>query len=175
MKFYVGSTNEVKVSAVKEIIKDYAHLEDAAVEGVKTDSGVSDQPMSDDETLRGATNRANNVSNLAIDADYWVGIEGGLEQINGEMEAFAWVVVKSKNGKLGRGRTGSFFLPKKVAELIKQGMELGDADDIVFGVTNSKQINGAVGILTRDVLTRTTYYEPAVILALIPFKNETLY
>lgn len=145
------------------------------VQGISVPSEVSDQPMSNNETLRGATNRVNNVSNLVTEADYWVGIEGGLEEIDGELEAFAWVVVKSKDGKMGKGRTGSFFLPEKVAELVKQGMELGEADDIVFGMTNSKQINGAVGILTGDVLTRTTYYEPAVILAIIPFKNKTLY
>jgi non-canonical (house-cleaning) NTP pyrophosphatase len=85
------------------------------------------------------------------------------------------VVVKSRDGKIGKGKTGSFFLPPKVAELIGQGKELGDADDIVFGTSNSKQANGAVGILTGDVLTRTTFYEAAVILALIPFKNPELY
>ena len=145
------------------------------IQGISAPSEVSDQPMSDAETLRGAMNRANNVSNLETEVDYWVGIEGGLEEVDGELQAFAWVVVRSKDGKIGKGRTGSFFLPEKVAELIKQGMELGEADDIVFGLTNSKQANGAVGILTGDVLTRTTYYEPAVILALIPFKNKTLY
>lgn len=56
-----------------------------------------------------------------------------------------------------------------------EGKELGEADDLVFGQTNSKQANGAVGILTDNVLTRTTFYEPAVILALIPFKNPELY
>ncbi len=85
------------------------------------------------------------------------------------------MVILSKEGKIGKGRTGSFFLPEKVVELIKQGKELGEADDIVFKRENSKQANGAVGILTNDQITRTTYYEPAIIFALIPFKNETLY
>jgi inosine/xanthosine triphosphatase len=131
--------------------------------------------MSEKETLEGATNRAENVSIIFPKADYWVGIEGGLEEIDNAMVAFAWMVVKSKNGKLGKGKSASFFLPNKVAELIKLGKELGEADDIVFGRTNSKQSNGAVGILTGDVLTRTTYYEPGIILALIPFKNLELY
>jgi len=131
--------------------------------------------MGDEETLLGATNRANNVSKLVPEADYWVGIEGGLREINGEMEAFAWMVVKSQQGKIGKGRSASFCLPVKIVELIKQGKELGDADDIVFGRTNSKQVNGAVGILTGDVLPRISYYEHGIILALIPFKNPDLY
>jgi non-canonical (house-cleaning) NTP pyrophosphatase len=52
---------------------------------------------------------------------------------------------------------------------------LGEADDLVFGRSNSKQANGAVGLLTDDAVTRTTYYVPAVIFALIPFKNAELY
>ena len=91
------------------------------------------------------------------------------------MEAFAWVVVKTKENRFGKGRTGTFFLPPRVAELIKQGKELGDADDIVFGRTNSKQENGAVGILTDNVVDRAKYYTEAVVLALIPFKNKQLY
>ena len=58
---------------------------------------------------------------------------------------------------------------------MRQGLELGQADDIVFGRSNSKQANGAVGILTDDVIDRAQLYEPAVIFALIPFKNPDLY
>lgn len=54
-------------------------------------------------------------------------------------------------------------------------MELGEADDLVFKQTNSKQGRGTVGTLTRDVIQRTEYYKPAVIFALIPFINPELY
>jgi non-canonical (house-cleaning) NTP pyrophosphatase len=86
----------------------------------------------------------------------------------------AWVVVHSSNG-VGYGKTGTFFLPKPVAELVRQGRELGEADDIVFGRVNSKQENGAIGILTRDVIDRKQLYQPAVVMALIPFCNPKLY
>ena len=108
-------------------------------------------------------------------ADFWVGIEGGVEEKSGEIEVFAWIVVKSKDGRIGKGRAGTFFLPPKMAELVRQGKELGEVDDIVFGRTNSKQRNGTVGALTGDVIDRTEYYIHPIILALIPFKNEELY
>lgn len=66
-------------------------------------------------------------------------------------------------------------MKKVIIELIKEGKELGEADDIVFQRNNSKQENGAVGILTGDVVDRTKCYTEAVILALIPFKNVNLY
>lgn len=174
-KVVVASTNPVKINTTEIGFSRMFPDELFEVSGVSAASDVSDQPMTEEETLKGAFNRAENVSKLVPRADYWVGIEGGLEEIGGQMEAFAWIVVKHKNGKTGKGKTGSFFLPQKVAELIREGKELGEADDIVFGKTNSKQSNGSVGILTNDVLTRTTFYEPAVILALIPFKNPDLY
>lgn len=171
----VASTNPVKINTAKAGFTKMFPGIIFKVRGVSAKSDVSDQPMSEEITLTGAINRANNVSVVEPHADYWVGIEGGSKKVGKEMEAFAWVAVKSKNGKFGKGRTGSFFLPKEVVSLINKGKELGEADDIVFGMTNSKQANGAVGILTRDVLTKTTFYEPAVILALIPFKNPKLY
>lgn len=174
-KVIVASTNPVKINTTKEGFNRMFPKQEFEVTGVAVPSNVSDQPMTEQETLLGATNRATNAKNFAPDADYWVGIEGGLEKIPEGMEAFAWMVIISKNGKTGRGRTGSFFLPDKVVELINQGKELGEADDIVFNKNNSKQSTGAIGILTGDVISRTSYYEPAIIFALIPFKNENLY
>ena len=137
-------------------------------------SGVANQPLSNNETFVGAKNRTDNASYEIKNADFYVGIEGGIEEVGDEMEAFAWVFIKS-NGKYGKSRTATFFLPKEIAKLIKEGKELGEADDIVFNRNNSKQQNGAVGILTGDVIDRTKYYTEAVILSLIPFKNVNLY
>lgn len=173
-KIIVASKNPVKINATLLGFQKMFPLETFEVEGISAESNVSEQPLSDSETFTGALNRATNSSKIK-DADFWVGIEGGIEDKNSEMEAFALVLIKGKNGKLGKGRTATFFLPAKIAELIKQGKELGEADDIVFGRTNSKQKTGAVGILTDNVIDRTKYYTEAVILALIPFKNEKLY
>ncbi len=173
-KVIVASKNPVKVNAVSNGFREMFPTENFDVEGISVASGVNEQPQNDSETLQGALNRIENVSQ-ATNADFWVGIEGGIEEKNSGMEAFAWVVVRAKDGKLGKGRTGTFFLPPKIAELIKQGKELGEADDIVFGRINSKQENGAVGILTDNVVDRTKYYTEAVVLALIPFKNKHLY
>ena len=57
--------------------------------------------------------------------------------------------------RLGKARTGGFMLPSKVAEYIHEGLELGDADDLVFGTTNSKQVNGAVGRRLKNASWRS--------------------
>ena len=173
-KIVVASENPVKINTTEIGFQRMFPDIEFEVKGISAKSEVSDQPMGEEETLKGALNRAENVSKLEK-ADYWVGIEGGLKETERKMHSFAWIVVKDKTGKIGKGRTGSFIQPERVAEIIRQGKELGDADDIVFGMKNSKQSNGSIGILTGDVLTRVTFYEPAVILALIPFKNPELY
>jgi inosine/xanthosine triphosphatase len=170
----VASTNPVKIQATRNGFERMYPREHFRVSGISVPSGVADQPMSDEETFRGAMNRAQGAANQMPDADYWVGIEGGLEVLeSGELQGFAWIVVVNRE-RVGKSRTATFILPNEVARLIHEGKELGDADDIVFKRTNSKQANGSVGILTEDVMDRTDYYEHALILALIPFKNPTL-
>ena len=173
-KVIVASKNPVKIQAVKRGFEKMFPTQAFEFVGVSVPSNVADQPLTNQETFQGAKNRANNACSEVKDADFYIGIEGGIEHIENEMQAFAWVFIKSA-GKCGKAKTGTFFLPKQVVELIKQGKELGEADDIVFQRHNSKQENGAVGILTGDVIDRTRYYVEAVILALIPFKNEDLY
>lgn len=175
MKIVIASKNPVKINAALQGFKSVFNDEEYEIEGVSVSSDVADQPMSEAETMTGALNRVNNAKLATPVADYWVGIEGGVANLNNEMVTFAWVYILNAKGMLGKGRSASFFLPQKVVSLIKQGKELGDADDIVFGKSNSKQQNGAVGLLTKDNITRESLYVPAVVMALIPFINETLY
>jgi inosine/xanthosine triphosphatase len=169
----VASKNPVKVRATLNGFKRMFRTDDFEAQTILVPSGVRDQPASNAETLAGALNRARAAQQIEP-ADYWVGIEGGIEDDGADMVAFAWVVVLSERMQ-GKGRTGTFFLPDTVARLVREGKELGEADDMVFGKTNSKQDNGAIGILTGDVIDRAQLYEQAVILALVPFKNKSLY
>ena len=173
-RIIVASQNPVKTEAAQNGFAQMFPEIKFSVEGVSVPSGVTDQPLSDKETLLGATNRAEAAQIAEPEADFWVGMEGGIAKGEGGMEAFAWMVILSKNQK-GMARTAGFFLPPSVTQLIDQGLELGEADDRVFGASNSKQKNGAVGLLTDNVMVRATLYTPAIILALIPFKNQELY
>lgn len=174
MKVTVASKNPVKIEAVKTAFEKIYSQTKIEINGISVPSGVSDQPMTDNETFQGAINRAESAKNTQENSDFYVGIEGGLQKHGNEHHAFAWVVIKSYY-KTGKAKTGTFILPQKVSKLIEKGYELGDADDMVFKQSNSKQKNGAVGILTKDATDRSEYYSSAVILALIPFLNKELY
>ena len=72
--------------------------------------------------------------------------------------------------KWGISKTSSFLLPNKISSmLLTQNIELGTADDLVFNRVNSKQGSGTVGILTNHLITRSDYYDHALVLALISF------
>lgn len=142
--------------------------------GKNASSGVCDQPLSDQETYSGAWNRAKNLKESHPEGDFWIGIEGGIEIIHNIMHAFAWMVVLNGRNH-GEARSAPFPLPEKIKLLVDQGIELGQADDLVFKRSNSKQKDGAVGILTKGIINRTYYYEHALILALIPFVNQEFY
>ncbi|WP_347838657.1 inosine/xanthosine triphosphatase [uncultured Draconibacterium sp.] len=172
MKIVVASKNPVKLNAARLGFETY--FDNVEVKGIEVESGVSDQPKSDAETLAGAENRVNIAKQNYADAAFWIGIEGGIEYGVSGIEAFAWIVIKAAEN-YGRARTTSFQLPPQVAEYIKEGYELGEANDIVFNQVNSKQKSGAVGLLTNGKVSRTVLYKQAVELALIPFLNHKLY
>jgi len=170
----VASQNPAKLDAAQRGFRRMFPGENFAFQTVEVPSGVRNQPFSNQETLQGALGRACNARQALSKADYWVGMEGGVEEMSGELAAFAWAVVLS-NGQCGKGRSATFFLPLPVTEMMRQGMELGEADDHIFGRTNSNQSGGAIGLLSGEVITRADLIGEAVALALLPFKNPRLY
>ncbi len=174
MKILVASKNPVKINAMKKGFEKMFPSTQFEINSISVPSEVSDQPIGDKDTYEGAYNRALNAKSCGSKSDLFVGIEGGVAFENGEMQAFAWVVILSDE-YIGKAKTATFYLPDAVAALVKEGKELGEADDIIFNQHNSKQAGGAIGILTKNVIDRTQYYAEAVVLALIPFKNTDLY
>jgi len=168
-RIIVASANPVKIEAVQIAFERMFPQHEWEVMGKSVPSGVSAQPRTDTETLQGAENRTAAAMRAFPKVAFWVGIEGGVQPLGEELLSFAWVVVRGSNGKVGKARSGSFLLPPRVVELVNAGYELGDADDIVFGQSNSKQKMGAVGLLTGGAIDRTALYAHAVMLALIPF------
>ncbi len=170
----VGSKNPVKLDCTRDAFS-MAFSKEFLVNGVSAASLVSDQPVGDAETFLGAINRVTNAKMAFPEADYWIGIEGGVSMDEFGMNAFAWIYIEDKSGLTGKAKTGIFYLPNRIAKLINSGLELGHADDQFFARDNSKQNGGSVGILTLGAVDRKAYYTQAIILALIPFLNKNLF
>ncbi|KAK0649243.1 NTPase [Cercophora newfieldiana] len=175
----VASQNPVKIGATLQGFSDMFPGAVFTARGVSVPSGVPEQPVGDAETLQGALNRAQRARELEPDADFWIGLEGGvLYEEGGQggpalVQSFAWIAVIG-SGRTGKARTAAYYLPEETAKLVRGGVELGPAEDIVWGQSNTKQKGGSVGLLTENVIDRKGYYVQAVVLALIPFKNPGL-
>jgi len=151
MKIAVGSTNPVKLKAVEKIVKRV--WPKAEIIAVETDSGVSAMPTTDDEAIKGAANRAKAAQRLT-GADFGVGIEGGTADTKYGMFLSGWTVVTSKDGRLSLGSSGRLMMPRVLREKIHHGEELGPAMDGIAGTTNIKQKEGAIGLLTKNLVVR---------------------
>lgn len=162
----VGSTNPVKLAAIRHVVTRV--WPDALLTAVEVESGVAVQPLSDEEAISGALNRAR-ASLLQLSGDLGVGIESNTVEISYGMFTTAWVAFVDQQGQVGLGSSGRLLLPNIIAEAIRNGAELGPVMDQHSGESNVKQKQGAVGILTNGLLNRTEALEIGVICALSRF------
>ena len=189
LRVAVGSTNDVKISAVTSVFTRAFPDVQLYVCAIGVESGVPSQPTTERETQCGAVQRAREAAAQAThcfegNAKFSVGIEGGIREVQvksrdgsvqSTMECFAWTAVRCHDDRWGLSRTASVELPPVVSKLLREGKELGDAIDKTFNLRDSKRADGAVGALTRGLMNRTDYYEHALVLALVPFLNAHLY
>jgi len=174
VKVAVGSTNPVKINATKQAFEKVWPNKKWEVIGLEISSGVSNQPMSDEEAIKGAKNRAKTAIKK-LNADFGVGLEGGLQQFQGNWFDTGWIVILDKNGNKGIGSTIRMINSPKIIKMVKNGVELGHVDDIVFKKKNSKHGDGHFGLMTKNALTRTSAYTDGVISALVRFINPELF
>jgi inosine/xanthosine triphosphatase len=176
MLILVGSKNPVKIESVNEAFLNY--FPNLEVRGINVNSGVPDQPINED-TFGGAKNRAdelfrlNNETNLG--ANYMVGIEGGIMKICGNWFSFGCICIRNKDGKISFGTSSHFPLPEQIIDELLKGIELGKVIDNLTDQSNSKQKTGAIGFLTKNIITRRDLYTQGIITALIPFLNPELF
>lgn len=176
LKIVVATQNPAKIQSVKDAFS-FAFKDDVLdISSVAAQSGVSDQPLGDDETKQGALNRVSHAKTLQPDADFYVGLEAGID----DGFTYAWLVIEDNPipphpTKRGLSRSASLQLPPLVLEKVLEGSELGDVMDEIFHTENIKQKGGAISLLTRGLQSRSSVYQSALILALAPFLNHEHY
>lgn len=147
------------------------------------ESGVPRMPLNDTQLMRGAFGRAEAMRHLLRDegqrADFFVGLEGGFHSITfeGRRHTFlhGWAYVS--NGASGHfGHAPAVVVPTAIVARVEgTGRELGDVMDEVAGEHDVRSRQGAWGVLTRGLLTRTASFEDALIAAFTPFYNARVY
>ena len=172
LRLAVASANPVKLNAAKEAFM-LSMGKSIDLLSVNVASGVSEQPMSYEETRLGAKNRVENAM-LELAADYYIAFEGGVDVYEDGPKTFA-VICISNGDEMIFGQSAILPLPIVVYEKLLEGIELGTAMDELFNTQNIKQKGGAIGQLTNGLETRMSIYKSATILALSRFVNGSLY
>ncbi|OGK11817.1 hypothetical protein A2954_05175 [Candidatus Roizmanbacteria bacterium RIFCSPLOWO2_01_FULL_37_12] len=169
----VGSTNKTKINPVRDVFNH--HFKKVKVLGVRVNSSVEDQPLSDEEMFKGAFNRAKGALKKVKGAVYGVGIEGGLHKYSYGWFERSLVVIMDKKGNFGVGSSGGLALPKKVIDKIYKGANLEQAIDEIFGTKKIGEGIGMFGIMTKGVVTRAEGVKHGVAFALARFLHHRVY
>ncbi len=183
----LGSDRAAKIMAVRASIARVAEIvsswRDASVVARKVETDAPAMPLNDWELMSGARQRALAVREILVgqklDADLYVGLEGGFHSISvdGEWHTFlrGWAFVT--DGERGSfGMSPSISVPEAIVKSVIQGKrELGIVIDEVAGARDVRSRQGAWGVLSRDLLTRSMSFEAALIAAFAPFYNVLLY
>lgn len=176
MKILVGSKNPVKIDSVKEAFSNY--FDDVEVISTEVESGVSHQPFGDD-TFKGAQNRAQALKIVNeqenYNADFFIGIEGGVAKQFNKWFAFGCMCVIDKQNQIGFGLSPHFELPNLVVEKLHRGIELGDVMDEIQEIENTKQKQGAIGYFTNGIMNRKELYIEGLKVAIVPFLHKKMF
>jgi len=180
----VGSTRRPKVDAVREALMligprlaDGAQFDVAAIE---VPSGVRHTPLSREEILKGARQRAEALLRIAREKNepwkYFVGLEGGVEIVRerGARHVFLenWAYVADAAGREGFGQSGGILLPEPLAKcVVDEGVELAAAIDEFAGGRGIRDAQGAWGVLTQNLITRQDTCRIAVVSAFASLFN----
>lgn len=184
MVIAVGSTRKPKLAAVREALEGIGNAlaPETSIEivGVEVESGVNHTPLSREESMRGARQRAEALQRIAQREakpwNYFVGLEGGLDSIteSGERRVFleSWAYVSdATRGYFGR--SGAIELPEALAnEVFLRGTELSVAIDQFAGEAGIRDAQGAWGVLSGNKITRQEAFRVALIAAFAPFFNQ---
>jgi inosine/xanthosine triphosphatase len=183
----LGSDRAAKIIAVRACIARVAEIDsswtDATVLARKVETKVPAMPLNDWQLMQGARERAlavrDQLRTQRLEADIYVGLEGGFHSISieGEWHTFLRGWAYATNGKSGTfGGTPSISVPSALAKKVIEGrQELGLVIDEVAGLHDVRSRQGAWGILSRDLVTRSMSFEVALIAAFAPFYNKQMY
>jgi inosine/xanthosine triphosphatase len=183
----VGSARKPKLAAVRDAVDGMINLlspgTSIEIVGMEVESGVNHTPLSREESMRGARQRAETLQKMAQEEgrlwNYFVGLEGGLDSVteNGERRVFleSWAYVS--DGTRGHfGRSGAVELPEVLAEeVFVNGTDLSVAIDRFAGEAGIRDAQGAWGVLSANKITRQEAFRVALIAAFAPFFNSSAY
>jgi len=183
----LGSDRAAKIMAVRASVARIATIDpdwaNANVVARRVETSVPAMPLTDWQLMEGARERAlaarDALKSRRLEADIYVGLEGGFHSISieGEWHTFLRGWAYATDGRHGVfGAAPSISVPENIVKKVVEGRrELGAVIDDVTGERDVRSKQGAWGVLSKDLVTRSLSFELALIAAFAPFYNPKLY
>ncbi|MDQ1372583.1 MAG: hypothetical protein QG582_1501 [Candidatus Thermoplasmatota archaeon] len=173
LKVAVGSTNRVKVDAVRNVFTQAFGL--VEVVSVEPEHGFERQPMAG-RVLEGAILRARGAAEKTK-ADFGVGIEAGLvkDEFTGRLTDVQYCAIVDASGRMTVGHGPGFEYPPMVTKAVTEGRSVGETMSAITGIEDIGRKDGSIGFLSDGLIDRTSLSEIAVLMALIPRIRKELY
>jgi inosine/xanthosine triphosphatase len=183
----LGSDRAAKIMAVRASVARVAAVDpdwaNANVVARRVETSVPAMPLTDWQLMQGARERAlaarDALRARRLEADIYVGLEGGFHSISieGEWHTFLRGWAYATDGERGAfGAAPSISVPAHIVKSVVEGRrELGAVIDDVAGGRDIRSKQGAWGVLSRDLVTRSMSFELALIAAFAPFYNPKFY
>ena len=183
----LGSDRAAKIMAVRASVARIATVDpswaNANVVARRVETSVPAMPLTDWQLMQGARERAlgarESLRSRRLEADIYVGLEGGFHSISieGEWHTFLRGWAYATDGHQGVfGAAPSISVPPNIVKRVVEGRrELGTVIDDVTGERDVRSKQGAWGVLSRDLVTRSLSFELALVAAFAPFYNPKLY
>ena len=183
----LGSDRAAKIMAVRASVARVATIDpewnDVNVVARRVETSAPAMPLTDWQLMEGARERAlavrDSLHSRRLEADIYVGLEGGFHSISvgGEWHTFLRGWAYATDGeKSAFGAAPSISVPAEIVKNVVQGRrELGVVIDEVAGGRDIRSKQGAWGVLSRDLVTRSLSFELALIAAFAPFYNPKFY
>ncbi len=169
LTIHVASLNKNKINAVSEVFPSFR------VESIAAKSGVREQPVSLDEIIEGAINRAKAVFSNCY---YSVGIEDGIAAVPGTRSGYMNFCCCAiyDGGRVYLGLGPAFEYPSESTErVIEEGITISQAFTSISEKPDIGYEEGIIGWLTRGRINRKDYTKQAVEMARIQIDNAGLY
>jgi len=180
MNIAIGTKNDAKNKAVEEIVRSVWN--DVKFYSIEADSGISSQPLNDEEAIKGAINRAKQAmvkvsKEHNIEVDYGIGLEGTVNTNRYGMFLHGWVAILDKEHHIGLGQSASTQLPRKVEYRINNGEEVGPVMQEMMNDDENiiRKTIGSNGVLTKGLYDRVKEFKDATSCALAKFVNKEWY
>jgi non-canonical (house-cleaning) NTP pyrophosphatase len=164
-KVVILSESLIKISLVKDVISHFFPNDEIEYISLALEKD-GPEPFGDEEIIKQATESIAQAISQISDASFYIGMEGGMVDIDNRMVEIAKAVIQDNEGNVSISNCTTFDVPPAIAKNVRKGADFAESVDLFFKTKGTKLGGGYFSILTAGLVTKKDHYTQAVASAL---------